>query len=66
MDIEIIPPTRRSCERCGRADIWNEQVENWVIVEEDGEKRAGNRHCIHEWDINGQYSPIGETTETDA
>lgn len=58
MDTEIIPPTRRVCERCGRTDVWDEATENWTIVEEDGERLSGNKHCIHEWDINGQYNPV--------
>ena len=58
MSAEIVPPTRRSCERCDREDVWDEEVGNWVIVEADGERRSGNKHCIHEWDINGQYNPV--------
>ena len=66
MDIEIVPPTRRECERCGRTDVWDETTENWVIRREDGERMVGNRHCIHEWDINGQYNPAtGETDRGD-
>ncbi|WP_181691847.1 HEWD family protein [Natronomonas sp. LN261] len=58
MSVEIVPPTRRICERCGRTDVWDADADNWVIVEEDGERKTGDRHCIHEWDINGQYNPI--------
>ena len=58
MSVEIIPPSRRTCERCGRIDVWDDDAENWVIAEEDGQRRVGNRHCIHEWDINGRYNPI--------
>ena len=54
----IVPPERRTCEICGRTDVWDEDAENWVIVDEDGERRVGNKHCIHEWDINGRYNPI--------
>ncbi len=66
MAAEIVPPTRRSCERCGRTDVWDETVENWVIAGVDGEPLAGDKHCIHEWDINGQYNPIAGETTTDA
>ena len=58
MGAEIIPPSRRTCERCGRIDVWDDDAENWVIAEEAGQRRVGNRHCIHEWDINGRYNPI--------
>ena len=58
MDVEIVPPTRRTCERCGRVDVWDDGTDNWIIAEADGERQIGNRHCIHEWDINGRYNPI--------
>lgn len=58
MSVEIVPPSRRSCERCDREDVWDDEIKNWVIVEEGGERKSGNRHCIHEWDINGQYNPL--------
>ena len=48
----LIPPRERACERCGRRDTWDERAENWCI------DRAGRPHCIHEWDINGTYSPF--------
>jgi hypothetical protein len=66
MSAEIVPPTRRRCERCGRTDAWDDATDNWTIVEEDGERLAGDKHCIHEWDINGQYNPVAEAgAETD-
>lgn len=58
MDADIVPPTERTCELCGRTDVWDSDDENWVITEEDGERQVGNRHCIHEWDINGRYNPV--------
>ena len=60
-DAEIVPPTERACTSCGRRDVWDEATENWVIAREDGERQAGNPHCIHEWDINGTYSPVAGT-----
>ncbi|MFC6835821.1 HEWD family protein [Halomarina ordinaria] len=51
----IIPPTERTCERCGRHDVWDADGENWTIDE-----AAGDPHCLHEWDINGTYNPFGE------
>ena len=58
MDATIVPPERRTCERCGRTDVWDDDAENWVIDEEDGERQVGDKHCIHEWDINGRYNPV--------
>ena len=57
-DAEIVPPTERACTSCGRRDVWDEATENWVIAREDGERQVGNPYCIHEWDINGTYSPV--------
>jgi len=54
----VIPPTERTCERCGRRDKWDDDGRTWLIVTEDGEKRVGNPHCLHEWDINGTYNPF--------
>ena len=58
--IEVVPPTERTCERCGRRDVWNEDRTSWAIDEEDGEKYIGDPYCLHEWDINGAYNPITE------
>lgn len=66
MSTDIIPPERRTCEKCGRTDVWDSEMENWVIAEEDGERQVGNRHCIHEWDINGQYNPVEGKPDVDA
>jgi hypothetical protein len=57
----IEPPRERVCQRCGRHDVWNENRGTWDIVTEDGEKRAGNPQCLHEWDINGSYNPVVES-----
>jgi hypothetical protein len=58
----IVPPRARTCERCGREDRWDDDAENWVVSEES----PGNAHCIHDWDINGTYNPIGEGRDGDA
>lgn len=58
--VDIDPPTERTCERCGRQDVWDDDKETWVICTVDGEKRPGNPHCLHEWDINGAYSPLAD------
>ena len=54
----IAPPRERSCERCGRKDVWDDEGPGWIIAVEDGDKRAGSPHCLHEWDINGTYNPF--------
>jgi hypothetical protein len=66
MTATIVPPERRRCERCGRVDVWDETAEKWVIAEPDGDRQVGNRHCIHEWDINGQYNPVAGKQDADA
>ena len=60
MGATIRPPTERVCERCGRHDVWNQDVESWVIATKDSEKQVGSPQCLHEWDINGAYNPIAE------
>jgi hypothetical protein len=61
--VEIVPPTERSCERCDREDVWDDEQGKWVIRTEDGERLVGDRHCIHEWNINGRYSPVADDGE---
>jgi hypothetical protein len=58
--IEVVPPSERTCERCGRRDVWNEDQASWSIAKEDGEKLIGEPYCLHEWDINGSYNPVAE------
>ena len=55
---EVVPPSRRACERCGRKDVWSESQQQWVVAEEDGTNPSGTPHCLHEWDINGTYNPL--------
>jgi hypothetical protein len=50
------PPTERVCERCGRTEVWDEDVKTWVAAGESDQ--VGAPHCLHEWDINGTYNPI--------
>ena len=54
----ITSPRERTCERCGRRDVWDDTESTWRIAVEDGEKRSGNPHCLHEWDINGNFNPV--------
>lgn len=55
----IIPPKERVCERCGRRDVWDDDRGAWTIVtDEDGERKSGSPHCLHDWDINGTYNPL--------
>ncbi|WP_170977473.1 HEWD family protein [Halorussus salinisoli] len=53
--IQLDPPRERECQRCGRRDVWDDEVRNWRIQDDS---RAGDPFCIHEWDINGAYQPI--------
>jgi len=59
--VEIDPPDERICERCGRHDHWDDDSETWVIREIEGDLQVGNPHCLHEWDINGAYSPVDDS-----
>ncbi len=49
-------PQRRTCERCGRCEVWSD--DGWQIDEDDEECRVGSPYCIHEWDITGDFSPV--------
>ncbi|MFC7134012.1 MULTISPECIES: HEWD family protein [Salinibaculum] len=55
---EVVPPSKRACERCGRMDVWDESQGKWVVAEADGREQTGTPHCLHEWDINGSYNPL--------
>ncbi len=59
-DVTLSPPKQRTCTRCGREDVWEEEVSDWTIREVDGTKRSGDRFCMHEWDITGSHAPIRE------
>lgn len=52
---EVVPPTERKCERCGRRDVWDEASETWVATVD---RLTGEPHCVHEWDITGNYNPF--------
>lgn len=54
----VTPPTERECERCGRKAVWDDEKQTWVAATVDGITRRGEPHCLHEWDINGSYSPV--------
>ena len=53
--VRIKPPSERACERCGREDVWDQDLQSWVIGGAEGDP-----YCLHEWDINGTYNPIAE------
>ncbi|MFB6141014.1 MAG: HEWD family protein [Halosimplex sp.] len=58
----IVPPDERECERCGRADVWSDESGTWTVAtDENGDRLAGDPFCLHEWDINGTYNPLGES-----
>ncbi|MFB6168810.1 MAG: HEWD family protein [Haloferacaceae archaeon] len=56
--VRLRAPSDRICERCGRREHWSEG--GWSVVVEDGDPLAGDVFCLHEWDINGTFSPIVE------
>ena len=54
MGTDLVPPRERECLQCGRHEGWDENAATWTI---DGDA-IGEVHCVHEWDINGEYSPF--------
>ncbi|MFC4356595.1 HEWD family protein [Halobium salinum] len=57
-DPELRRPTDRTCERCGREEMWRDG--SWRVAEVDGERRVGSVYCVHEWDINGTFVPFDD------
>ena len=55
---EVVPPEERTCERCGREDVWDETAQKWIVATTDGTSKHGTPHCLHEWDINGAFNPF--------
>lgn len=50
-------PERRTCERCGRLERYDDDAGIWRA------DRPGEVNCIHEWDIDGTFVPVaGEAT----
>ncbi len=49
------PPDARSCERCGRSEVWSTDRATWVAADASS---LGNPHCVHVWDITGSYNPV--------
>jgi hypothetical protein len=58
MSVIVNAPQLRVCERCGREERWDEEVDAWQLGLRNGEKVVGNPHCLHEWDINGSFNPL--------
>jgi hypothetical protein len=54
-------PEKRVCERCGRHEEWDAAAETWAVAEENGTRTIGSVFCIHEWDINGAFSPFEDS-----
>lgn len=44
-------PSQRTCRRCGRSEVFDEQVGAWRIDDE-----VGRSHCLHVWDITGEFT----------
>ena len=53
----IRAPTKRVCEQCDRRERWDDEYETWAIERTDGTLSVGDPYCLHEWDINGNFSP---------
>ena len=55
MSADLVPPRERECVQCGRQEVWDEDAATWAI---DGDA-VGRVYCVHEWNINVEYSPFG-------
>lgn len=56
-------PSRRTCERCGRRECWDDASTAWRVVREANGPVAGEPFCLHEWDITGAFVPFGADAE---
>ncbi|WP_331233154.1 HEWD family protein [Natronorarus salvus] len=52
--VRLRRPIQRDCERCSRAEAWDEETGSWRIEASD---TVGDPFCIHEWDIDGTFRP---------
>ncbi len=52
---QIRHPNERACECCGRRERWDESATSWRVADDPGVP-----YCIHEWDINGSFLPVGD------
>ncbi len=57
--VTLVPPSRRACLRCGRTEVWSTDRTTWVVAGDSESK--GELHCVHEWDITGNYNPFEES-----
>ncbi|WP_277555642.1 HEWD family protein [Halobaculum limi] len=60
MPVRIRRPHQRTCERCGREERFDDEVESWVVADADA---VGGVYCIHEWDINGSFVPFEDVDD---
>jgi len=61
MSPKLRTPDERSCELCGRTEVWDDEAGTWrVAADEDGDPLVGSLYCIHEWDVNGSFAPFAE------
>lgn len=44
-------PTERTCRQCGRTEAYDDGVNAWRVKDE-----VGRPHCLHVWDINGEFT----------
>jgi hypothetical protein len=54
-EVRLRRPDRRECEHCGRVEVWEGGPGRWA-VEDAGV--TGDVYCLHEWDINGTFTPF--------
>ncbi|RLM57516.1 hypothetical protein DVK02_07070 [Halobellus sp. Atlit-31R] len=61
----VVTPTKRSCERCGRIEVWDGDATTWrLAVDDEGTPQSvGSPYCIHEWDINGTFVPFEDDAD---
>ncbi|MEE6210541.1 HEWD family protein [Salarchaeum sp. III] len=54
--VELRTPDERSCLRCGRREVWDEDAGAWQV----GGDEVGDVYCIHDWDVTGEFTPVAK------
>ena len=64
MTPKLRTPEERSCELCGRTEVWDDDPGVWRVVSDEDGPQVGSLYCIHEWDINGSFAPFAGRRDT--
>lgn len=58
MTDDLRAPEERTCERCGRHEVFDDADRIWRVGDAVGEP-----FCVHDWDITGAFSPVERSAD---